>query len=87
MSHVHVLYRDFCTWLHVKFSNSRAVNEQESHGQGLVEYALILVLVAVVVVGALAIFGGTLAGVYESIQCDVVGAGTTAGLGGLNCAT
>ena len=36
-------------------------------GQGLVEYALILVFVAIVVVAALTIFGPTLGNTYSSI--------------------
>lgn len=38
-------------------------------GQGLVEYGLILILVAVVVVFALATFGRRLSIVYEEINC------------------
>ena len=34
-------------------------------GQGLVEYALIILLVAVVLVGALTSFGGALSGLYQ----------------------
>ena len=36
-------------------------------GQGLVEYALILVLVAVVVIAALTIFGPSIGNTYSSI--------------------
>jgi Flp pilus assembly pilin Flp len=36
-------------------------------GQGLVEYALILVLIAVVVATTLSVFGGTLANTYQGI--------------------
>ena len=36
-------------------------------GQGLAEYALILVLVVIVVIGALTLMGGTLANTYSSI--------------------
>ncbi|MBN1566156.1 MAG: hypothetical protein JXA10_20125 [Anaerolineae bacterium] len=41
--------------------------EEELRGQGLVEYALILVLVAVVVIAVLVILGPTVAEVYENI--------------------
>ena len=37
------------------------------HGQGLVEYALILVLVAVVVIAILVILGPAVADVYENV--------------------
>lgn len=37
-------------------------------GQGLVEYALILVLVAVVVIAALALLGPTISGIFTNIN-------------------
>ena len=37
-------------------------------GQGLVEYALILVLVAVVVIAALTLVGGKISNVFNTIQ-------------------
>ena len=40
----------------------------EEKGQGLVEYALILLLIALVVIGALAITGTTLNETYVEIQ-------------------
>jgi pilus assembly protein Flp/PilA len=39
----------------------------KASGQGLVEYALILVLVAVVIVVSLSLFGNDLAEVYSNI--------------------
>ena len=39
---------------------------QRNEGQGLVEYALIIVLVAVVIVSALGVFGTSLSGYYQS---------------------
>ena len=44
-------------------------------GQGLVEYALILVLIAMVVFAALQMFGGQLNNTYENIDSKVSGAG------------
>jgi pilus assembly protein Flp/PilA len=38
---------------------------RREEGQGLVEYALIILLVAVVLVGALTEFSGTLSGLFE----------------------
>ena len=40
-------------------------------GQGLVEYALIIILVSVALVGALTLFGGDLSGVYSKIADKV----------------
>lgn len=37
-------------------------------GQGLVEYALILVLIAVVVIGILGLLGGQVSAVFNTIQ-------------------
>ena len=37
-------------------------------GQGLVEYALILVLIAIVVIGVLTILGGKVSGVFSQIN-------------------
>jgi pilus assembly protein Flp/PilA len=37
-------------------------------GQGLVEYALILVLIAIVVIGVLTILGGKVSSVFQSIS-------------------
>jgi pilus assembly protein Flp/PilA len=37
-------------------------------GQGLVEYALILVLIAIVVIGVLTLLGGKVSGVFTSIN-------------------
>ena len=41
---------------------------EEREGQGLVEYALILMLVAIVVILALALTGGTINNVYSRIS-------------------
>jgi len=47
------------------FGARRKLDREE--GQGLVEYALILLLVAVVVVIGLTLFGGALNGAYTTI--------------------
>jgi pilus assembly protein Flp/PilA len=47
------------------FATRRKLHGEE--GQGLVEYSLILVMVAVVVVAGLTLFGGVLNGVYTTI--------------------
>ena len=40
----------------------------KEEGQGLVEYALILVLIAIVVIGVLTLHGGKVSGVFSSIN-------------------
>jgi len=47
------------------FETRRKFHGEE--GQGLVEYSLILLLVALVVVAGLTLFGGALNGVYTTI--------------------
>ena len=42
-------------------------------GQGLVEYALILVLVAVVVIGILSALGGQTSRVFDQVNCTLAG--------------
>ncbi len=39
----------------------------KEEGQGLVEYALILVLIAVVVIGALTLLGGNISALFEDL--------------------
>ena len=53
------------------FSRSRSVAGKEKaneHGQGMVEYALILVLVAVIVIAALTIMGPLIANVFSTVN-------------------
>lgn len=45
-------------------------------GQGLVEYALILVLVAIVVIVALGLLGPTISGIFVQINDALTGAGS-----------
>ena len=47
---------------------------QKQKGQGLVEYALILVLVAVVVIAVLLIIGPTIGNVFTKVNTGVAGA-------------
>ncbi|ACB85888.1 Flp family type IVb pilin [Natranaerobius thermophilus] len=53
----------------------------EEDGQGMVEYGLILALVAVVVIGALSFLGDNVAGIFEHIT-DEVGDETGEDFGG-----
>jgi Flp pilus assembly pilin Flp len=73
MSRVSVLFWQLATWLGAR---------RRQAAQGLVEYALILVLIAVVVVGVLSMTGFTLRDRFDDIQCKYGNAGTPAGL---NC--
>lgn len=49
-------------WWHAMTKSHRVV----AAGQGLVEYALIILFVAIALVGALTILGGTLADFYQT---------------------
>jgi pilus assembly protein Flp/PilA len=53
---------------------SRLVRDEE--GQGLAEYALILVLIAVAVIGALSALAGGINGVFETITEKIRGSGS-----------
>lgn len=44
---------------------------RQEEGQGLVEYALILVLVAVVVIAILALLGPAIGNVFSQINCNL----------------
>lgn len=55
-----------CFWL-LNFPGKK--NREE--GQGLVEYALILLLIAMAVIGALTLAGTTLNGTYENIASQI----------------
>lgn len=44
---------------------------KDTPGQGLVEYALILVLVAVVVVAALALLGPSISGLFSTVATSI----------------
>ena len=47
---------------------NRSFSNEQQRGQGLVEYALILVLVAVVVIGALTILGPGIKGILYQVS-------------------
>ena len=44
---------------------------KEEEGQTLVEYALLVVLIAIVVIGALLILGPTINGVFDQINTNL----------------
>jgi pilus assembly protein Flp/PilA len=47
--------------------------ETEEEGQGLVEYALIIVLIAVVAVGSLTLLGGQIDSIFQDITGSLGG--------------
>ncbi len=46
----------------------RKLNDLRKKGQGLVEYALILVLIAIVVIVILALLGGTVNNIFSTVS-------------------
>ncbi len=52
----------------------RSLRREE--GQGLVEYALIIVLVAIVIIGALSLLGEEIEDVFQDITTELGGTGT-----------
>jgi pilus assembly protein Flp/PilA len=52
------------------------LHRQVARGQGLVEYALILVLVAIVVIGTLTMLGKQTSQVFDQINCSLAGGPT-----------
>lgn len=48
---------------------------QDEEGQGLVEYALIILLVAIAVVGLLTALGGNVGNTFSNISSTLTGAG------------
>ena len=63
------LVRQWWMWLH-QHLRMRAI------GQGLVEYALILVLIAVVVIGILGTVGNRTSSLFSEISCSLDGGPT-----------
>lgn len=51
----------------------KVMNEVKERGQGLVEYALILVLVSVVVIAALTLLGPTISDIFSDINSELGG--------------
>ncbi|QRN84388.1 Flp family type IVb pilin [Chloroflexota bacterium] len=50
--------------------------KQHDEGQGLIEYALIVLLIAIVVIVVLTAVGGEINGVFSDISNELSGAGT-----------
>jgi pilus assembly protein Flp/PilA len=62
---IHLLTKPTQTY---KFARMAKYDNELMKGQGMVEYALILVLVAVIVIAALTIMGPLLANVFSTIN-------------------
>jgi Flp pilus assembly pilin Flp len=59
----------------VAIDHLRRINANVRHtGQGLVEYAIILVLIAIVVIGTLSLLGTQVSSVFQQITCQLGGA-------------
>jgi len=57
-------------------------HSKKEKGQGLVEYALILVLVSIVVIAALMILGPVIGNVFSDINSSLSGVGLNSDTGG-----
>ena len=60
-------------WVRISASASAAAGPLAAQGQGLVEYALILVLVALVVIGILTSMGQRTSEVFDQVNCTLGG--------------
>jgi len=60
-------------------------HNKKEKGQGLVEYALILVLVAIVVIAALTLLGPTIGNIFSSVNSSLTTVGGGGGGGGGSC--
>ena len=54
-------------------ASGRRLRADVERGQGLVEYALILVLIAVVVIGILSTLGAQTSRVFDQVNCTMSG--------------
>ena len=62
---------DFLTELYVKAVNSLSAKLKNEEGQGLVEYALILVLIAIVVIAIMKVMGRTTSNVFSEVTSNL----------------
>jgi pilus assembly protein Flp/PilA len=63
----------------------KSLHKQKEKGQGLVEYALILVLVAIVVIAALMILGPIIGNVFSKVNSSLSGIGGVGGGSSVSC--
>jgi pilus assembly protein Flp/PilA len=57
-------------------ASSQSLRADVARGQGLVEYALILVLIAVIVIGILSTLGTQTSRVFDQVNCTLSGGPT-----------
>ena len=53
------------------FRSTKMVPEKEKRGQGMVEYALIMILVALVIILILALFGPAIGNMFSNVVSNV----------------
>ncbi|MFK4296028.1 pilus assembly protein Flp/PilA [Arthrobacter sp. GAS37] len=67
------------------FSNTASRIRRDEKGATAVEYGIMVSLIAVVIIVAVTLLGGTIKDTFTNVQCSVAGktyvAGTTAGTG------
>jgi pilus assembly protein Flp/PilA len=64
------VFRYLSASLSTRFRKTPVLASAGENGQGLVEYALILVLIAVVAIAILVLFGETIGDVFLRVACD-----------------
>lgn len=57
------------------FTETCSAGWRDDSGQDLVEYALLLLLVALVLIGTLTLFGGQITAIYESFAASLTPGG------------
>jgi Flp pilus assembly pilin Flp len=85
MQSVVQLYNEAGRALAVNYHRTRNDVVDVMKGQGLVEYALILALIAIVIVVGLSFFGQQLNNTFLRVNCNVYDASYSTGLSGNNC--
>jgi pilus assembly protein Flp/PilA len=60
------------------FSNAAARVRRDEKGATAVEYGIMVALIAVVIIVAVSLFGGTLSALFDKTACDIKGGTYTA---------
>ena len=63
------------------YTNLASRLRREETGATAVEYGIMVALIAVVIIVAVGLLGGTLNGMFESVQCSITGGTYTAAAG------
>ena len=64
----------FAKWYFQAKNFIDSLKERQEEGQGLIEYALIIVLIAIVVIVALLVLGPTIANVFNRVSNNLISA-------------